>query len=54
VVQIVTFPADGAKCTRCLNYRTDIGIDTRWPVCGRCADVLDEIGFPPLSEGVPA
>jgi isoleucyl-tRNA synthetase len=50
-----THLADGAKCTRCWNYRTDIGIDPRWPtVCGRCAGALDEIGFPPLSEEVPA
>jgi isoleucyl-tRNA synthetase len=47
-------PADGAKCTRCWNYRTDIGVDPRWPtVCGRCAGALDEIGFPPLTEEVP-
>ena len=45
-----TLPADGAKCARCWNYRTDIGVDPRWvTVCGRCADALDEIGFPPLS-----
>ena len=47
--------ADGAKCARCWNYRTDIGVDPRWAtVCGRCAGALDEIGFPPLSEEVPA
>ncbi len=46
-----THPADGEKCARCWNYRTDIGIDLRWPiVCGRCAGALDEIGFPPLNE----
>jgi isoleucyl-tRNA synthetase len=49
-----TTDADGAKCTRCWNYRTDIGVDPRWStVCGRCAGALDEIGFPPLTEEVP-
>ena len=44
-----TTGADGTKCIRCWNYRTDVGIDPRWPtVCGRCASALDEIGFPPL------
>jgi len=50
----ITTDADGSKCTRCWNYRTDVGIDPRWStVCGRCASALDEIGFPPLSEEVP-
>jgi isoleucyl-tRNA synthetase len=54
IVQVATFPADGEKCARCWNYRTDIGVDPRWPtVCGRCAGALDEIGFPPLTEEVP-
>ena len=49
----LTTDADGAKCTRCWNYRTDIGVDPRWAtVCGRCAGALDEIGFPPLTEEV--
>ena len=51
---VIVESADGAKCTRCWNYRTDIGVDPRWPtVCGRCAGALDEIGFPPLTEEVP-
>jgi isoleucyl-tRNA synthetase len=46
-----TTDADGTKCTRCWNYRTDVGIDPRWPeVCGRCADALVETGFPPLND----
>jgi isoleucyl-tRNA synthetase len=54
-IRAITEAADGAKCTRCWNYRTDIGADPRWPtVCGRCAGALDEIGFPPLSEEVHA
>jgi isoleucyl-tRNA synthetase len=53
-VKLLIDSADGAKCTRCWNYRTDIGVDPRWPtVCGRCAGALDEIGFPPLTEEVP-
>ena len=52
-VRATTTDADGAKCTRCWNYRTDIGVDPRWvTVCGRCAGALDEIGFPPLTEEV--
>jgi isoleucyl-tRNA synthetase len=50
-----TTDADGSKCVRCWNYRTDIGIDPRWStVCGRCASALDEIGFPPLDDKDPA
>jgi isoleucyl-tRNA synthetase len=50
-VRAVTTGADGAKCARCWNYRTDVGIDPRWStVCGRCAGALDEIGFPPLDD----
>jgi isoleucyl-tRNA synthetase len=50
-IRATTTDADGAKCTRCWNYRTDIGVDPRWStVCGRCAGALDEIGFPPLNE----
>jgi isoleucyl-tRNA synthetase len=34
-------PADGLRCERCWNYRTDIGLDPRWPtVCGRCVEAL--------------
>jgi isoleucyl-tRNA synthetase len=46
-----TLPADGIKCDRCWNYRTDVGQDARWPtVCDRCAVALDAIGFAPLAE----
>ena len=41
---VETLPADGAKCERCWNYRTDLGVDSRWPtVCGRCVEALKEI-----------
>jgi isoleucyl-tRNA synthetase len=50
-IRAITAGADGEKCARCWNYRTDIGADQRWPtVCGRCAGALGEIGFPPLNE----
>jgi isoleucyl-tRNA synthetase len=50
-IYATTSEADGEKCARCWNYRTDVGADPRWPiVCGRCAGALDEIGFPPLNE----
>jgi isoleucyl-tRNA synthetase len=39
-------PADGLRCDRCWNYRTDLGIDSRWPtVCGRCVEALQAM-FP--------
>ncbi|MHB1701576.1 MAG: isoleucine--tRNA ligase [Acidobacteriaceae bacterium] len=39
--------ADGTKCERCWRYTLDVGNDPRWPeVCLRCAEALDEIGFP--------
>jgi isoleucyl-tRNA synthetase len=54
-IRVTTTDADGAKCTRCWNYRTDIGVDPRWPtICGRCAGALGEIGFPPFDEEDPA
>ncbi len=50
-IRATTAAADGAKCARCWNYRTDVGVDPRWStVCGRCAGALDEIAFPPLDE----
>jgi isoleucyl-tRNA synthetase len=43
-LQIALMTADGEKCERCWNYRTDIGVDSRWPtVCGRCVPALEEI-----------
>jgi isoleucyl-tRNA synthetase len=39
-------PADGSRCERCWNYRTDLGLDARWPtVCGRCVEALESM-FP--------
>ena len=43
---VETLPADGAKCSRCWNYRTDIGHYGPWTeVCGRCADALSAMGY---------
>jgi isoleucyl-tRNA synthetase len=43
--------ANGAKCERCWRVVPDVGADGRWPtVCTRCAEALNAIGFPPLSE----
>lgn len=34
-------PAEGAKCERCWNMRTDVGVSSEHPsICGRCADAL--------------
>jgi isoleucyl-tRNA synthetase len=39
--RVHTLPADGTKCERCWNYRTDTAQFGPWPqVCGRCADAL--------------
>jgi isoleucyl-tRNA synthetase len=42
--RFTVLPAEGEKCERCWNYRTDIGVDQRWPtVCLRCVAALEEI-----------
>lgn len=41
-----TLPADGVKCERCWNYRTDTAQYGPWPnVCGRCAEALNGMGY---------
>ncbi len=41
-----TLPADGIKCERCWNYRTDTAQFGSWPtVCGRCRDALHQMGY---------
>ena len=38
-------PAAGEKCERCWHYKADVGKDKDFPtVCGRCAEVLHELG----------
>ena len=35
--------AQGSKCPRCWQWRTDIGVNGKYPdLCGRCAKVLEE------------
>ena len=46
-------PADGIKCERCWNYRTDTDSYGPWPVvCGRCRNALDEMGYSELNASV--
>jgi isoleucyl-tRNA synthetase len=48
---VTTLPADGVKCERCWNYRTDTALYGDWPVvCGRCREALDLMGYKSLSE----
>ena len=40
-LEVEVTAADGAKCPRCWNVRTDIGRDPGHPeLCGRCAAVV--------------
>ncbi len=40
------FPADGQKCNRCWNYRTDVAACGPWQnVCGRCQTALKQMGY---------
>ena len=51
LINPLVFPADGIKCERCWNYRTDTGQYGAWPVvCGRCREALDLMGYKSLSE----
>ncbi len=46
VLAVETLPADGHKCGRCWNYRTDTDTYGPWDqVCGRCADALNAMGY---------
>jgi isoleucyl-tRNA synthetase len=45
----------GPKCERCWRYVQEVGQDGRFPtVCLRCAEALEEIGFPPYEKGADA
>jgi isoleucyl-tRNA synthetase len=51
-VEVSVEPAEGIKCERCWNYRTDTAPYGPWPtVCGRCAQALNEMGYGHLNEG---
>jgi len=40
--EVVIHPADGVKCARCWNWRTDVGTNKAHPtLCGRCAQVVE-------------
>jgi isoleucyl-tRNA synthetase len=46
-----TLPAEGQKCSRCWNYRTDTAQYGPWSnVCGRCAEALNQMGYKSLQE----
>ncbi len=50
---VTTLPADGVKCERCWNYRTDTAPYGDWPVvCGRCRGALDLMGYNSLTASV--
>ena len=45
-LRVETLPADGQKCGRCWNYRTDVAPYGPWSeVCGRCAEALETMGY---------
>ncbi len=45
-LEIETLPAEGTKCGRCWNYRTDTATYGPWAdVCGRCAEALATMGY---------
>jgi isoleucyl-tRNA synthetase len=44
VEKIEVYPADGIKCARCWNWRTDVGRSAGHPtLCGRCTQVVAEM-----------
>jgi isoleucyl-tRNA synthetase len=50
-LRVTVLPADGVKCERCWNYRTDTAPYGDWPVvCGRCREALDLMGYKSLTE----
>jgi isoleucyl-tRNA synthetase len=47
-LKAVALPAEGDKCDRCWNYRTDVSAYGAWPnVCGRCQGYLKEMDIEP-------
>ncbi|HEV2464801.1 MAG TPA: isoleucine--tRNA ligase [Acidobacteriaceae bacterium] len=50
-VTLEVVDADGIKCERCWNYRTDTAQYGPWEnVCGRCAEALNQMGYKSLQE----
>jgi isoleucyl-tRNA synthetase len=49
-VAVAARPAEGTKCPRCWNYRTDGGVDPTYPdLCARCAGVIAATGAMPAA-----
>jgi isoleucyl-tRNA synthetase len=47
--------SDEPKCERCWRYVQEVGQEGRYPtVCLRCAEALEEVGFPPYEKGEAA
>ena len=41
---IEIYPADGIKCARCWNWRTDVGQSALHPtLCARCTEVVEQM-----------
>jgi isoleucyl-tRNA synthetase len=50
---VQVLPADGIKCERCWNYRTDTEQYGPWAtVCGRCRHALPQMGYAELTASV--
>jgi len=40
---IEIYPADGVKCARCWNWRTDVGQSAHHPtLCARCTEIVEQ------------
>ena len=41
--EVQIYPADGIKCARCWNWRTDVGASSVHPtLCARCSDIVEQ------------
>jgi len=41
--EVRIYPADGIKCARCWNWRTDVGVSNVHPsLCGRCTQIVEQ------------
>jgi isoleucyl-tRNA synthetase len=42
--ELQIYPADGVKCARCWNLRTDVGQSVAHPsLCSRCAEIVEQV-----------